>query len=223
VGLLAGKRHRVNSKAQCRIQKVLRSRFVMYQIGDQIYVPIKGGPICHHGIYVGNGEVVHMDRTDSIKNKLSSVSGIGKYKIEKVSLEKFAGSQENIHRIKASRRKTGLLSHFSEEGCSRPPEEVVKRALKVSESGETGTYDLFGGWKNLFYLKGKEINCEHFATWCRTGRSFSKQADNAMLAAFGIAALSGVIFIGIVANEIEKSFKQDSNDKDYSDKIKRQN
>lgn len=187
-----------------------------YQPGDQIYVPIKGGPICHHGIYVGNEEVVHMDRTDSIKNKLSSVSGIGEYKIEKVTLEKFAGGKANIHRIKVSRRKTGLLSHFSDEGCSLPREEVIKRALKAAESSEAGLYNLFGGWKTPFYLKSNEMNCEHFATWCRTSRAFSKQVDNAILAysvgiGLGIGTLIAVGTV-VVVNEINKLSNSDSKD-----------
>jgi len=59
---------------------------------------------------------------------------------------------------------------------SSPAEEVVERAL--SKVGETG-YDLLSN------------NCEHFATWCKTGRFRSSQVEtfSRRSAALGVKAL----------------------------------
>jgi len=62
-----------------------------------------------------------------------------------------------------------------------PPKETVHRAM--SRSGTDG-YALF------------QNNCEHFATWCKTGEHESKQVNNGRLGAavgLGPLALLGIV------------------------------
>ena len=61
-----------------------------------------------------------------------------------------------------------------------PPEETVR--LARSRLGETGYHLLFN-------------NCEHFATWCKTGKSQSRQVYKAAKTIVQAAAATAVVLI----------------------------
>lgn len=73
---------------------------------------------------------------------------------DKVNLSEVA-SKKNLYRV-----------DYEEEDKCYPPDEVIARA--ESQIGEPGLqnrrYHLF------------QNNCEHFATWCKTGEAFSEQS-----------------------------------------------
>ncbi len=102
--------------------------------GDHIFANC--GLYAHHGIYIGDGKVVHYAKTNA-----------GQTKIALTSLEEFA--------------KGRAIKIVRYEFCDRP-EVVVQRAL--SRLG-VDNYDLIFN------------NCEHFATWCKTGDGRSAQVE----------------------------------------------
>lgn len=94
----------------------------------------------HHGIYCGNGQVVHYS---------GFAQAFKKGALEITTLAGFLGSETQYYVIEYPSDKVRFSS-----------EEIVSRALdRVDEDSY-----------NLIFN-----NCEHFATWCVTGRGESKQ------------------------------------------------
>lgn len=94
----------------------------------------------HHGIYCGNGRVVHYS---------GFAQTFKKGALEITTLERFLGGETKYNIVKYPSDKVMFSS-----------EEIVERALdRVGE-------DRY----NLVFN-----NCEHFAAWCVTGKSESKQ------------------------------------------------
>jgi len=58
-----------------------------------------------------------------------------------------------------------VFRHDYADGACLPAETVVKRALEASN----------GIWQQYNLVTN---NCEHFATWCKTGQGSSKQVDD---------------------------------------------
>lgn len=94
----------------------------------------------HHGIYCGNGQVVHYS---------GFAQAFKKGSLEITTLERFLGSEKKYYVIKYPANKVMFSA-----------KDIVRRAL--SRIGE----DRY----NLVFN-----NCEHFAAWCMTGKSESKQ------------------------------------------------
>lgn len=108
------------------------------KVGDHIYT--FNGIVFHHGIYIGNEQVIHFNGevTDPINAS-----------IRLDHIDDFGG------------REIRVVRYAADIECF-PPEEVVERAhARLNEKGYSLT-------KN---------NCEHFATWCKTGHHGSFQAD----------------------------------------------
>jgi len=70
----------------------------------------------------------------------------------------------------------GEVSLVSDPPAAHPPEEIAGRALAAV--GEEGYCPL-------------AANCEHFATWCATGRSRSRQVEAAVAVAAVVAVWAG--------------------------------
>ena len=104
--------------------------------GDHIYVKRRGRFYTHHGIYTGNGEVIHF--TGSIREKTDPT-------VHKTDLSAFL--------------KGGTLQrhHYKERSSASKTIGIAKEQL-------------FG--RNYSTLWN---NCEHFATYCATGRRKSIQ------------------------------------------------
>ncbi len=81
------------------------------EIGSHIYVPMFTKLMTHHGIYIGNGQVVAFSKTDKALKKM----------VKQVSLEEFSGGQPYS------------VVHYED---AAPPEVVVERALS-----QVGTAD----------------------------------------------------------------------------------
>ena len=99
----------------------------------------------HHGIYCGNGQVVHYS---------GFAQAFKKGSLEITTLERFLGSEKKYYVIKYPANKVMFSA-----------KDIVRRAL--SRVGE----DRY----NLVFN-----NCEHFAAWCVTGKSESKQVKAAL-------------------------------------------
>lgn len=121
--------------------------------GDHVYVFVSMGMFTRHGIYVGDGDVIHFpDTKDS-------------HTIVRTSLQEFSEGRT----IRVAQYGESFLSHFKLRGTSypqpsKPVEEVVQAAL-AAVGTDFGTYD---------FVKS---NSEHFATMCKTGTKRSLQAS----------------------------------------------
>ena len=139
-------------------------------MGDHIYVPRLGGLYSHHGIDCGDGSVIHYAgdhpaasqvRRVDLRNFASSGT------IHVRSYDQFyrAGSFEDRVVRESGRRLQKLLDELrgiSLREADATPDAVVARA---EERLGQGGFD--------FFLN----NCEHFATWCKTGLSNSRQIE----------------------------------------------
>ena len=118
----------------------------------------------HVGIYISDHEVIHFS---SLESDTSSKDN----KIIKTSLKQFLRGRKRLEKVKFSSdsNKDDPLEFFFKDYKFYNPDyklypahEVVERAK--SRLGEMG-YDL------------RDNNCEHFAIWCKTGISQSRQID----------------------------------------------
>lgn len=97
-------------------------------------------------------------------------------RIERVSLEEFL--------------QGGLLRVVRHRGKIRPAEEVIATAL--SFLGKTG-YDMFLN------------NCEHFATFCKTGNARSGQVRRAAKAVATAAVAGAGIVVYVAARRLKRN------------------
>ncbi|MCW5315789.1 NC domain protein [Nostoc sp. KVJ3] len=95
----------------------------------------------------------------------------------------YTKNQGNISRVSWDSFASGKTVFLREYGSFDLPHVVIQRA--ESRLGENA-YNLFGN------------NCEHFATWCKTGIHASEQVKNAGATAGG-ASVSGAAVAGIGA------------------------
>ncbi|MCP4908748.1 MAG: lecithin retinol acyltransferase family protein [bacterium] len=133
--------------------------------GDHIFVERMAGLYSHHGIDCGDGMVIHFTGPDLLRGR-----------VERDDLATFQQGGTLRVRAKEVRREASApslrsLIHFFVDSTGRrdlagevdsSPEAVIARA--ESRLGE-GLYDPLLN------------NCEHFATWCRTGIATSQQTD----------------------------------------------
>jgi hypothetical protein len=143
--------------------------------GDHILVHRWGGLYSHHGIDCGDDSVIHL-----------TAAGLAAPSVRRDSLETFAeGGKVEVRNyddfFKAASGADGAIQSASlnlgkamdavrglrrsggdADAADVSPDAVIARA--ESRLGEIG----FDAWLN---------NCEHFATWCRTGISNSAQID----------------------------------------------
>ena len=111
------------------------------------HIRVKVGNFFHHGIYIGDGEVVQFGYPDNIYQDAKEV------KIMRSPIEEFVGPANFIE-----------VYCFSKDELKKKnkDEDIIKIAL--SHVGE-------GGYSVL------KNNCEHFANRCVFGRSSSSQID----------------------------------------------
>ena len=135
--------------------------------GDHIYVRRKGRFYTHHGIYAGDGKVIHV--TGSLR--------------EKVDPEVRETDLPGVLKGGTLKRR-----HYKKR---LPASETVRIAEKhISDK----SYSMI--WNN----------CEHFATYCVTGKRKSKQVRRAMggLSTFA-AGVVAVVVTRVVTSLIRKS------------------
>ncbi len=153
--------------------------------GDHIFVKRMMGAYTHHGIDIGNKEVVHF--TGVPAQKVNA-------KIEKVSIEEFLrGGRLQIFRYeyllnelqrgnqsirtmlfeKVLHDKYDLTDDLTKEKMiksliSRINDQNFTVRTALNHVGEKGY--------NIFFN-----NCEHFAVYCKTGIKFSEQSELLLL------------------------------------------
>ncbi|KAL3728244.1 hypothetical protein ACJRO7_032917 [Eucalyptus globulus] len=159
------------------------------KLGDHVYRYGWYGLYSHHGIYIGNGYVIHFTRTESKKTLFPSLFKTS-YKQEILSPCPECGYLESsdhgvvktcLDCFRRDGRKLRSL-HRYEYGCpilrfkfarrgtctmlldTKLPHQFVDKANKLHNDNAFGDYNLINN------------NCEHFATYCRTDYRASEQA-----------------------------------------------
>ena len=124
--------------------------------GDHIYVKRNGLFYSHHGIYAGDGKVIHYKGTE--KEKKDPV-------IRETDMDEFL----NGGRLKKRYYKNRL-----------PHPETLRLATEhLSNKGYSLVFN----------------NCEHFATFCATGKKKSRQVEKVVGSIAGIAFAVTAAFI----------------------------
>ncbi|TYJ24086.1 hypothetical protein E1A91_A08G237000v1 [Gossypium mustelinum] len=142
------------------------------QPGDHIYCERKGGLYDHHGIYVGDDMVIHLQGAAKKLGELPTCHKCGDKRlvngeIAKVCIDCFLdGDTLQIYEYgvtypEFSKRKRGTCC----PRYSRPPHLVISAATDFLERNGFGPYDMFTN------------NCEHFAVCCKTGSADSYQIE----------------------------------------------
>jgi hypothetical protein len=125
--------------------------------GDHIYVRRKGLLYSHHGIYFGNGTVIHFK--GAVREKKDPV-------VIKTDLENFLSGRK----LKRRDYKRRL-----------PHDETLRIAIDhLSKKGYSLAFN----------------NCEHFASYCATGKKRSAQVRNVVGGIAGAAIAVAAAFIG---------------------------
>lgn len=123
----------------------------------------------HVGVYIGNEEVIHFSSLDS------DVSS-GNNKIIKTSLKQFLRGKKKLEKVEFPSpdappvsTKDDPLEFFFKDYKLYNPDYKLYPAHEVAERAKSrlgeARYDVISN------------NCEHFAIWCKTGISQSKQID----------------------------------------------
>ena len=139
--------------------------------GDHIYVNRYGGAYGHHGIDCGDQSVIHYSGKHWSSNRVVRRTSIKEFSCgERVMVRDYGNIEETL-------RNPGTLHHRLNYQLSQvfnqlrgmdlstldsTPEAVVQRAQ--SRLGERSFHVL-------------THNCEHFATWCKTGVNDSEQVN----------------------------------------------
>ncbi|KAB2018814.1 hypothetical protein E1A91_D08G258900v1 [Gossypium mustelinum] len=134
------------------------------QPGDHIYCEREGGLYDHHGIYVGDDMVIHLQGK---AKKLEPLPECRKCKdkrvqngeIAKVCIDCFLRGEKPriydygvpLNEFRFRKRGTCCPHH------SKPPHVVISAATYFLEGASFGHYDMFNN------------NCENFAVYCKTG------------------------------------------------------
>ncbi|KAL5835364.1 hypothetical protein ACOSQ4_014861 [Xanthoceras sorbifolium] len=161
-------------QCNCNTSPVTRSEL---KPGDHIYTERAGYVYFHHGIYVGEDMVIHFLPDPKKKGILSSsaasssLQGSGRCPkcghspdrdggIVKTCLDCFLdGNSIRVFRYGV----THIPLRYCSRKNSKPPDQVVECAIHLFEQNGFGEYRLVVN------------NCEHFASFCKTGISSCSQ------------------------------------------------
>ena len=139
--------------------------------GDHIYVERINGVYAHHGIDYGDGSVIHYTSKNWRQRPKVQHTSVAEFaKLGKVQVKNYDAFLETLRATGSLQQKTSyqinrLLSRLRGvdlEKLDWSPEAVIARAeARIGEQA----------FNIVFH------NCEHFATWCKTGISSSEQVS----------------------------------------------
>ena len=142
-----------------KTEQLQAEKMFEYQLesGDQIYrygAIFESSQLTHHGIYIGNGEVIHFaggDGNSDIDSSIKSILNDMKIaKIEVISYPEFTLGKDCYK----------VVGDYQDKSI------ILNRAYS-----QLNTKFITG------YSPAKN-NCEHFANWCRTGIKYSLQSKS---------------------------------------------
>jgi hypothetical protein len=141
----------------------------------------------HYGIFVDNNEVVHYAPKDTPGNPTKNLilDGPKNAVIHSVTLDKFLNGNY-------------LIIDNEYKPLKYNQKQTIERAKSKINSNK-GEYNLLSH------------NCEHFASWCMTGKSQSKQVEAGggiiKIGGYVIGGLTGNPAIGIITNKVIDEIK----------------
>ena len=137
--------------------------------GDHIYVDRLGGVYSHHGIFCGDGEVIHFNGSNWLQSS-----------VHRTSLECFArGDTVQVREYGDFHDEVASLDRDGVAVTTRRLNILMDRlrGLDLSDLDFSGAAVIERAERRLgeagFHLGFN--NCEHFASWCKTGISASFQ------------------------------------------------
>jgi hypothetical protein len=152
--------------------------------GDHVYVNRYGGAYSHHGIDCGDNSVIHYSGKDWSKNRI----------VRQTSMEEFSCGEQVLIRDYSTIQEVlltpGTLYHRVNYQLSQFFNQVRGfeiDALDVSPAAAVARAEARLGERSFHVLLH---NCEHFATWCKTGVNNSEQVNLVLKALFYNEALS---------------------------------
>ncbi|KAK6936422.1 LRAT domain [Dillenia turbinata] len=172
--------------------------------GDHIYSYRRAYSFSHHGIFVGDGSVIHYTGTDedrpsfNIKGLCRRNCGFdpnGNHGVVLSCLDCFL-SDHSLYRYEYEVSETWFALKRSGSCTTRPsdpPEDVLKRAYLLLNEKGFGNYNLF------------ENNSENFATFCKTGQGISSQMESVTRIVVNSAA--GIVFHKLLKYDCGKEMK----------------
>jgi hypothetical protein len=179
------------------------------QPGDHIFIQRAFSLYSHHGIYIGNGYVIHHTVVEKSCSKLIAACPKCGYRpakdhgILKTCLDCFiyedglicTAHSVNLYQYGVTSVEYAIKYAGS---CSRqpsnPPEEVVRIANELYKNG-------FGEYSLIFN------NCEDFATYCKAGVGCSSQVNFAAIKTFAGLAI-GAATVTVAAIDYVKKRRQ---------------
>ncbi|XP_069121993.1 phospholipase A and acyltransferase 2-like [Argopecten irradians] len=147
------------------------SRYKKWKVGDLIEIRRNIGLYSHWGVYLGNGEIVHVTPLGYASRKQSRV----KDRCCDVNFKvKACVKIEDIFKVdkRGNAKRNNRLDHYLRALSNT---EIVQRALKMIGPID---YSLFSN------------NCEHFAVYLRYGVKWSVQIENIFGCTFGLGAIA---------------------------------
>lgn len=118
----------------------------------------------HWAVYIGNSEVVHLVGVEGEKRENQSNNNGTFFTISGIKYNKAVAKREHVSSVVNTSKFR--VNNSTCEGCEpRPFEEIKETALGFTQQG-------------VIKYNVLRKNCEHFATYCRYDRAFSKQSQN---------------------------------------------
>ena len=152
--------------------------------GDHIYVHRFGGAYGHHGIDCGDNQVIHYTGKDWSNLRVVRKTSMDAFaRGERVQVRNYdslvnalRSPQSRCHRTSYQiSRLLNALHGIDVDAIDLSPDGVVARAEQ--RLGERGFHIIL-------------YNCEHFATWCKTGIYNSEQINAALQLVFASPELA---------------------------------
>jgi hypothetical protein len=138
--------------------------------GDHIFVRRYRGLYSHHGIDCGDGSVIHYSGEDWERPT-----------VRRSSAEEFAGDDEIEVRSYGALERSASEARTWVSGASTRFHRVADELRGLNVDAEDLTPDAVVARAESRLGEGEfdfvMSNCEHFASWCKTGLSSSKQID----------------------------------------------
>jgi kelch-like protein 24/35 len=138
-----------NNRAQC-VEEFVESKNLEPEKGDLIEILREGlVHFSHWGVYVGDRYIMHL-----------VIAKGGKAEIKRNILEEVAKKSKcRVNNLELAAKKINLEA--------KPYDTIERNALNYfnDENNKKNKYNV------------KKYNCEHYATYCRYGKSFSEQSS----------------------------------------------
>ncbi len=146
----------VTGEAEDALRCFIQGRLALVLPGDHIYVKRKTRFYTHHGIYIGEGKVIHF--TGSIREKVDP-------EVRETNLSRFL--------------KGGKLKQHNYHKRLSPSETIRTAKEQLSD-------------KNFSMIWN---NCEHFATYCATGKKKSRQVKRALSGLSSVVGAGAAVYV----------------------------